>query len=406
MQIWRKFSQILTLDKAAKKDGRNLIPTDISTIQNASVVFDDETIHWIGEDNDLPEKYLNIKSKSFEGHVLTPELVDGHTHLLFGGDRSLEYSMRLNGADYAEIAKTNGGILSTMRETNILESEKLFKVCIERIKTLINHGVGTIEIKSGYGLSFQKEYELSHIIYQLKQYFAPQVNIINTYMAAHAVPKEFLSSVDYMDKVVLPLMDKLNQEEIIDCVDIFHENGYFTYNDTEKLFDHAIKLGLPFKSHADEFSDNKGALLAATKGALSADHLLCTSKDGISALAKSKTVATLLPGTGFFLGKQQANARDFLDNGVRLSLATDYNPGSCHCDNLMMIASIAAPTLKLNQTELWSAITLNAAHAVGLTNQGAIVKGLAPRFSLFKAKNIDQITYHWGKNLAVNISKL
>ena len=150
----------------------------------------------------------------------------------------------------------------------------------------------------------------------------------------------------------------------------------------------------------DEFNDNKGAVLAAKFEALSADHLLQTSEDGILALANSKTVATLLPGTGLFLGKKQANARAFLDAGVKVSIASDYNPGSCHCDNLILIASLAAPLYGLNQAELWSAITLNAAHAVGLTKQGAIVEGLRPRFSIFHTDSIDKITYSWGKNLA------
>jgi imidazolonepropionase len=407
MNVWRNFSQILTLEKAYLKDGRKLLPEDISTIDNAAIAFDDFQILWVGEDKDLPEEFLTNTSshiKDFSGYVLTPELVDSHTHLIFAGDRSQEYTMRLNGASYQDIANAGGGILSTVLQTNKLDAEELFKLCIKRIDNLVEHGIGTIEIKSGYGLSFDKEYQLSHVIHQLKQYFSPHIQIINTYMAAHAIPKEFNSSSEYMDQVVIPLLKKLAEEEIIDCVDIFHEKGYFSSQDTEKLFDMALILGLKFKSHADEFQDNKGALLAATKGAVSTDHLLCTNDDGIKALANSSTVATLLPGTGYFLGKPQSQARKFLDQGVKVAFATDYNPGSCHCDNLLLLASIAAANLELNQTELWTAITLNAGHALGLQDQGCLIKDLAPRFSLFKATNIDQITYNWGKNLAVNFS--
>lgn len=408
MNVWRNFSQILTLEKAHAKDGRKLLPEDLAVINNGTVIFDDFEILWVGKDSDIPKELLaNPKSivKDFSGYVLTPELVDSHTHLIFGGDRSKEYSMRLNGADYQEIAKAGGGILSTVSATNKLDAEELFKICIKRIENLALHGIGTVEIKSGYGLSFDKEYELSHVINQLKEYFSPHIQIINTYMAAHAIPKDFNSSSDYMDQVVIPLLKKLAQEEILDCVDIFHEEGYFSSQDTEKLFDMAQILGLKFKSHADEFQDNKGALLAATKGAVSTDHLLCTTDDGILALANSSTVATLLPGTGLFLGKPQSQARKFLDQGVKVAIATDYNPGSCHCDNLLLLASIAAPNLQLNQTELWCAITLNAAHALGLKDQGSIIKGLAPRFTLFKATTIDQISYNWGKNLAINFSQ-
>ena len=167
------------------------------------------------------------------------------------------------------------------------------------------------------------------------------------------------------------------------------------------LFSRAKSLGIPRRCHADEFNDNKGAILACEYGALSTDHLLRTDSQGLKALAQSETVATLLPGTGFFLGKDQANARLFLDHGCQVAIASDYNPGSCHFDNILQIASMAAPQYRMNQTELWAAITLNAAHALGLKNQGALVPGLAPRFSFFRAESIDEITYSWGKNVAV-----
>ncbi len=160
-------------------------------------------------------------------------------------------------------------------------------------------------------------------------------------------------------------------------------------------------MGVPIKSHADEFNDNKGAVIACQYDALSADHLLCTGPDGIEALANSDTVATLLPGTGFFLGKPQAFARAFLDNGCKVAIGSDYNPGSCHFDNILFLAAIAAPQYEMNIAELWSSITLNAAHALGFRSQGAIAKGLKPRFSIFKTDCIDRITYNWGKNLAV-----
>lgn len=407
MNVWRKFSQVLTLEKAAVKDGRHLSPEDLSTIKNGSIVFNEKEILWVGADSDLPEEYQNHQNqKFFEGYVLTPELVDSHTHLVFGGDRSTEYSMRLNGADYQAIAQAGGGILSTSKATNEKSSDELFTESKEKIERLSSLGVGTIEIKSGYALNYDKEYEVSQVIDRLKKHFSPKIQIINTYMAAHAVPKDFSSSKDYLEKIVIPLMKKLHEEKLIDAVDIFHEEGYFDYQDTELLFNEAKKIGLPFKSHADEFQDNKGALLAAKMGALSTDHLLCTGEDGIKALAKSSTVATLLPGTGFFLGKPQSKARDFLDAGVKVALATDYNPGSCHCDNLLLVASLAAPNLRFNQTELWSAITLNAAHALGLHNQGSLITGKAPRFSLFQCETVDQITYNWGKNLAVDPAHL
>ncbi len=402
IKAYRNLSQIVTLKNAWQKDGRRLKPEDLSIISNGAVIFSNKEILWVGEEEHIPEQYAGLKGINGEGKVLVPELVDSHTHLIFGGDRAHEYTMRLNGADYEAIGKAGGGILNTMNGTNAMNAEALFKLCCERVDRLHSYGVGTIEVKSGYGLNFEKEYEMTKVIDRLKKHYAGKVQIINTYMAAHAIPKSFKSSEEFMDQVVMPLMEKLHAEGLIDVVDIFHEQGYFSETDTIKLLSRAKELGIARKTHADEFHDNKGAILAANYGALSTDHLLRTSDDGIEALAKSKTVATLLPGTGFFLGKEQAKARKFLDAGVKVAIASDYNPGSCHCDNLLLTASLAAPQYKMNVAELWAAITMNAAAAVGLTKQGAIIEGLAPRFTLFNVDRLDVITYHWGRNFAVS----
>lgn len=402
IKIYRKFSEIATLAGAFQKDGRRLTPDDLGLIKNASLVIDHEKILWVGEDINIPDDFLEKGYQEIDvsGKVCVPEIVDSHTHLVFGGDRAHEYSMRLNGASYEEIAAAGGGILNSMRGTHNLTRSDLLKSAQLRVKAIRAYGVGTIEIKSGYGLTFEKEYEISRIIHDLKNIVRPDIQIINTFMAAHAISKEYNSSYDYMKDVVLPLLDKLGEERILDCVDIFHEKNYFSHDDVISLFERAKRWNINVKIHADEFNDNKGAILATRYEAISADHLLRTSEDGIAALASSDTVATLLPGTGFFLGKPQVNARALLDAGAKVAIASDFNPGSCHCDNLILIASISAPMYKMNQAELWSAITLSAAHALGLKKQGALVEGLKPRFSIFNTDSIDRITYNWGKNLA------
>ena len=402
IKIFRNFSQIATLEGALKKDGRKLIQEDLGLICNASIVFDFEKILWVGPDKNIPEIFLDKGHPEIDvsGKICVPEIVDSHTHLVFGGDRAHEYSMRLNGASYEEIASAGGGILNTMKGTHALSRHELLKLARERVKTIRSYGVGTIEVKSGYGLTFEKEYELSHVIHDLKNIVRPDVQIINTFMAAHAVPKEFPSSYDYMKEVVLPLLDKLAGEGILDCVDIFHEKNYFSRDDVVSLFERAKRLGIAVKIHADEFNDNKGAVMACEYGALSADHLLSTTDDGFAALANGNTVATLLPGTGFFLGKPQANARALLDAGARVAIASDFNPGSCHFDNLVFLAALAAPQYRMSQVELWAAITLNAAASLGLHSQGAIVPGLKARFSVFNTDSLDRVTYSWGKNLA------
>ena len=398
MQVLKNLNQALTLKGAHEKKGRNLTPDDLGLIDRAAIVIENEKILWVGIQSELPEKYKNAEVIDCQGLVATPEIVDSHTHVVFGGNRSEEYSMRLNGADYQEIAKAGGGILSTMKMTRETSRDELFKKACESIERIHSYGVGTIEIKSGYGQTYEKEKELTLIIDDLKKHFAPKIQIKNTYLAAHAVPKDYKSSKDYMNQVVLPLFKELTEMNVLDAVDIFHEEGYFSTEDTRALFDLATERNVAVKSHADEFVDNLGAILACEYGALSTDHLLATTDDGIKKLSESSTVATLLPGTGYFLGKSQASARKFLDGGCQVAIASDYNPGSCHCDNLPLIASLAAPNLKLNQTELWAAITLNTSHALGLKDQGALVPGLKSRISLFECENLHEITYFWGRN--------
>jgi imidazolonepropionase len=401
IKIYRNFSEIATLAGAYHKNGRRLNLDDLGLIKHGTIVINQDHILWVGEDRNLPAEYLEKGYVEIDvtGKVCVPEIVDSHTHLVFGGDRAHEYTMRLNGASYEEIAAMGGGILNSTQGTQALSRSELLKLAQQRVKTIKSYGVGTIEVKSGYGLTFEKEYELSRIIHDLKNIVRPDVQIINTFMAAHAVPKDYNSSYEYMKDVVLPLLDKLGEEQILDCVDVFHEQNYFTHDDVVSLFERAKRWNINVKIHADEFNDNKGAVLAVKHEALSADHLLMTTEDGIMALANSNTVATLLPGTGLFLGKTQANARALLDAGAKVAIASDFNPGSCHCDNLILLASISAPIYKMNQVELWCAITLNAAHSLGLINQGAIVEGLRPRFSIFNTDSLDRITYNWGKNL-------
>jgi imidazolonepropionase len=401
MKCYKNFSQIVTLKNSHAKDGRSLHPDDLSILENAAVVFDNDKIHWVGNSLSIPPKYSNVEAKDFSGHILTPEIVDSHTHLVFAGNRSFEYSLRLNGADYEEIANAGGGILSTMEQTITATFDELFESAKERVERIYSYGVGTIEVKSGYGLTIESERKISKVIQKLKKHFEGRVNIFNTFLAAHAVPNSFESSHEYLNQVVIPLLDELNSEGIIDFVDIFHEKNYFSMEDSRLLFSKAKELGLKIKIHADEFNDNDGAHLATEFDAVSADHLLCTSDKGITSLANSNTVASLLPGTAFFLGKQLAPAKKFLDNNCKVALASDYNPGSCHCDNLLLLASVCAKTMNFNIAQLWSAITLNASHALGLKDQGAIVQGLAPRFTIFKCDSIDEITYSWGRNFAV-----
>lgn len=401
MRVYRQLSQIATLSGAHAKGGRGLVPGDLGILEGAAIVFDDEKIHWVGLDAELPNEYHGLPSTALPHHVLTPALVDSHTHLLFGGNRSSEYVARLNGEDYQAIARSGGGILYTMRETLKLTQDELVALGRARLQRLMSYGVRTVEMKSGYALTQDGELRLLRAAKALAREFAGRMHVFSTYLGAHAVPAGSPSSTDFLRDVVVPTLDQAHAEDLVDAVDIFAEEGYFTPGDVRTLFAHAVKLGLPVKIHADEFNDNGGARLATEFSALSADHLLKTSADGIHALAKSSTVATILPGTAFFLGKPLAPARQLLDAGCRVAIASDFNPGSSHVDNLLLVASLAAPSLKMNLAELWCGITLNGAAALGLSDRGCLVAGMKPDFALFAVDQISDVTYGWGRNFCV-----
>ena len=350
VKVLKHFDQILTLEAAYQKDGRNLKPDDLGIINDASVVIENERFVWVGKSNELPKQYQDLPAKSFRGLCLTPEIVDSHTHLVFAGNRSEEYQQKINGVDYEEIAKQGGGILASMKGIHQSNPQQPFLSARRKIENMAKKGVGFIEIKSGYGLTFESEQMISEVIDELKKMAMKDydIRIFNTFLAAHAIPKEFESSHQYLQEVVCPLLDFLVPKKIVDAVDIFQERGYFDRQDVITLFNKAKSFEIPVKIHADEFQDNGGAQLGVDFNALSADHLMKTSDQGIEALAASDTVATLLPGTSLFLGKPLAPAQKFLDAGCKVAMASDYNPGSCHCNDLLMIASIAAPLYKMN----------------------------------------------------------
>jgi imidazolonepropionase len=423
--VYRNLNEIVTMESAHHKQGRFIEDSDLSIIKKATVIFNEEKILWVGTE----EKYLEcLKNKTFDfiddssklnsipsfeefdltGHILTPEIVDSHTHLVFAGNRADEYAMRLNGATYEQIALNGGGIISSMKAINELTREQLFQESVEKIKKIHELGIGTIEIKSGYGLNFAKEWEISQIIFDLKKYFFPKVQIINTFMAAHAVPPSFEKSESYMNQVVLPLLDRLAPLKIIDCVDIFHEKNYFNDDDLKNLANLTRLHQLKLKIHGDEFNNNHSAKLAVEYGAVSVDHLLNVDDEGIESLGKkeNQTVATLLPGTSFFLGKKPARGSAMVKKGCKVAMASDYNPGSCHFPNLIHLASMALPLYGFGLGQFWTSLTLNGAHALGLYDQGAIIKNFQPRFSLFKATTHTHIPYYWGQNLAAPLKHI
>ncbi len=336
-------------------------------ISDAALAVRDGRIAWVGNREELPDGDAT-RTLSLEGRWLTPALIDCHTHLVFGGDRSAEFEQRLEGASYEDIAKAGGGIMSTVRATRTMSADELFATALPRVQALAAEGVATIEIKSGYGLDVDNEIKMLEVARRLGD--ASAIDIRATLLAAHTVPAEYKGKADdYVDLVCEELLPAVAARELADAVDAYCESIAFTAPQIARVFRKAAELGLPVKLHADQLSDGGGAELAASFDALSADHLEYTSAAGVMAMAQSGAVAVLLPGAFLTLGETQRPPIDELrGQGVPLAVASDCNPGTspmCSLRNAMMLAS---RLFRLTPLECLAGTTREAARALGLAD--------------------------------------
>lgn len=330
------------------------------------------------------------------GRLVTPGLVDPHTHACYAGSRQHELELRLQGSTYLEILKAGGGIHHTVRETRAAGAEKLRAVTAARLQVMLEHGTTAVEIKSGYGLDVPHELEQLETIASLRE-LVPQT-LVPTFMGAHAVPPEY-SPQAYVDLVIDEMLPRASP--MARFCDVFCESGVFTVDETRRILLRAQALGLGLKLHADELSDSGGAALAAELRAVSAEHLLYVREPGIHALAAAGVIAILLPGTSFYLQKPYAPARQLVHAGVAVALATDANPGSSPTENLQLVLNLACLYLKLTPAEALCAATVNAAHACGLGGQlGSLEPGKRADVVIFDAPDHRYLCYHYGVNLA------
>lgn len=394
MYLLTDISQLITLEGAYKKDGRKILEEDLSIINNGAIAYSEDKILWVGKTSEIPNSYTNFKQKSLKNKILLPGFSDCHTHTVYSGSRAAEYAQRLSGADYQQIAASGGGILSTVTATRNESEDELFNLAATRIKKMVSRGITSLEIKSGYGLTAESELKILKVIGLLKRHFSKQLRIFSTFMGAHAVPSDFKSSADFMQKEVLPLLED-SYLKFYDAVDIFHEKGYFSDDDAKQLFNLAKTKGKAIRMHADEFNDNQGAALAMEYKALSCDHLMKINSNNLLKLGKSKTVAVALPGTSLFLGKDWAPIRELIDANAKVAIASDFNPGSCHYSDLVMIAKMVAPKFKINIGQLITSITLNPSHSLGFMDEGVLQEGKRPSFSIFNVKSINDFVYDW-----------
>ena len=367
-------------------------------IEDGALVVEGERLAWVGIRSEMPAQYRHSAVLHDANHALiTPGLIDCHTHLVYGGHRANEFELRLNGASYEDIARAGGGIKSTVQATRLATEAQLFEAATKRLTNLLKEGVTTLEVKSGYGLSLAQEAKCLRVARQLAQHHSVQIK--NTFLGAHAVPPEFQDNPDAYIGSVVAMIEPLKAEGLIDAVDAFCDRIGFTYSQTEKVFKEAQRLNLPVKLHAEQLTDSHGASLAAQYGALSCDHLEWLSEEGAAAMSKAGTVAVLLPGAFYFLRETKLPPIELLrQHQVPMAISTDSNPGSSPCTSILLMLNMACTFMRLTPQEALAGVTRIAAQALGLKDRGALIADQRADFVLWDVKHPAELAYAFGSN--------
>jgi len=374
---------------------------DQQIIYDGAIAVKDGKIIWIGKQSDIPESCQTPDKAVYEldNGWITPGLIDCHTHLIYGGNRSDEFRKRMQGESYEEIARQGGGILSTVKATRDASTKTLLLSAAKRLEMLLNEGVTTVEIKSGYGLNLETEKKMLSVARQLGDSFP--VDVRTTFLAAHALPPEYKNDAEgYIDHICEVMLPEVYQAGLIDAVDAFCENIGFSNPQVKKLFEKAKELNIPVKLHAEQLSNQQGAVLAASYGALSADHLEYLDLAGIKAMAESGTVAVLLPGAYYFLRETKLPPIEQLrENKVPIAIATDCNPGSSPCNSLLLMMNMACTQFNMTPQEALMGVTRHAAQALGLGNShGQLKVGMQADLVNWSIDSPDDLAYHFGHN--------
>ena len=366
-------------------------------IERGALLTDGDTIRWVGDEAALPFGLQPTSEVDLGGALVTPGLVDCHTHLVYGGQRAREFELRLQGSSYEQIARAGGGIRSTVAATRAASDDTLFTQARERALALMREGVTTLEIKSGYGLSAEQEARCLRIGRRLGAELP--LTVQTTCLSAHALPPEFDGRADdYVDAVV-GWLPQLATEELVDAVDAFCEGIAFSPAQTRRVFDAAKALNLPVKLHAEQLSDQGGAALAASYGALSCDHLEWLSEDGVRAMAAAGTVAVLLPGAFYFLRETKLPPVQALrESKVPIALASDHNPGSSPGLSLLLMLNMGCTFFRLTPEEALRGVTVHAARALGLHDRGTLAPGQRADFVAWDLQHPNELAYWFGHN--------
>ncbi|MDG1116004.1 MAG: imidazolonepropionase [Flavimaricola sp.] len=367
-------------------------------VPDAALVIDGDRIVWIGPRDDLPADRAGLPDRSLGGRLVTPALIDCHTHLVHGGNRAAEFEMRLNGASYEEVARAGGGILSTVTATRAASLDDLVASALPRLDAALAEGVATVEVKSGYGLDLETELRMLRAARRLGE--MRDVTVRTSFLGAHAIPPDYKGRADaYLDEVCVPALYAAHAEGVVDAVDGFCEGIAFSPAQIERLFAVASVLGLPVKLHAEQLSNLGGAALAARHGALSADHLEYLDETGVAAMAAAGTVAVILPGAYYTLRETQAPPVALLrQHGVPMAVATDMNPGSSPMSSLLLAMNMASTLFRLTPEEALAGVTRNAARALGLADRGQLAPGLRADLAVWDCDHPAELAYRIGFN--------
>ncbi len=368
-----------------------LIATGAAAIESGKIV-------WAGPADALPSAYSKAEMMRLSGRLITPGLIDCHTHVVFGGNRAAEFEQRLNGASYEDIAKAGGGIMSTVTETRRTKDAPLLAETLNRVDAMMAEGVTTLEIKSGYGLDIETELKMLRVARVIGR--IRPVSVVTSFLGAHAIPAEYKGrSDDYLDEVCLPALEAAHTARFVDAVDGFCESIAFSPAQIERVFLKAKSLGLPVKLHAEQLSNLGGAKLAAKYQALSADHLEYLDEAGIAAMKASGTVAVILPGAFYTLRETQMPPIEALRKaGVPMAVATDCNPGSSPMTSILLAMNMACTLFRLTPEEALAGATCNAAKALGFDDRGTIEAGKRADLAIWDIGHPAELSYRIGSN--------
>jgi len=393
-------SQLLTINTNGKNLKRGVNLSEVDLVRDHSIVINDNLIADIIPNSSLNKNKFD-KIIDITGKTVLPGLVECHTHTVFTGSRADEFRQKLAGVDYEKIAESGGGIISTVRSVRQSTFEDIIQAVKPRIEYFISQGITTLEIKSGYGLDFENEIKLLHVINFLNEIFP--IDIIPTFLGAHTFPAENKTSRDkYIDEIISKMLPHIAEQKLAMFCDGFCEATAFTADEIDLIFTKAVELGLNLKLHTEQFNAIGGLDTALMHNSVSVDHLEVLKNDGIIKLGKADTVSVLLPGVSFFLNHQYAPARKLIDNNAIIALATDFNPGSSHISSLSLIMSLAALNMKMTIEETINAVTINAAAALKMSDKiGSIEIGKRADFSVFDTEEYADIVYDIGRNLNI-----